>query len=181
MKNRSGLHIWSVSWPLASRGTHPVVSDSASQENYPLRAGAVFVYVRVDLKWHLSLSGWCCYLVLSPHGTWLSEVRYIFHCRGCSDYERYLGWWGVIPHHGAGAWRRWRCTMTRGNIVMESPTQGTTNIRGTRLSSIVSGHISTQWPCVSWKHVLGTWMRSSECLKPSTCYLTWTGELWHSR
>ena len=93
MKNRSGLHIWSVSWPLASRGTHPVVSDSASLENYPLRAGAVFVYVRVDLKWHLSLSGWCCYLVLSPHGTWLPEVRYISHFRGCLDYERNL----VIP------------------------------------------------------------------------------------
>ena len=24
------------------------------------------------------LSGWCCYLVLSAHGTWLPEVRYIF-------------------------------------------------------------------------------------------------------
>jgi len=27
---RSGLHIWSVSWPLASRGTHPVVGVATS-------------------------------------------------------------------------------------------------------------------------------------------------------
>ena len=40
------------------------------------------------------LSGWCCYLFLSSHGTWLSEVRYnIFHFRGCFDCERNL----VIP------------------------------------------------------------------------------------
>ena len=160
---------------------HPSCGKWICQHRKIFWDGVDFVEVRVDLKWHLSLSGWCCYLVLSPHGTWLSEVRYIFHCRGCSDYERYLGWWGVIPHHGAGAWRRWRCTMTQGNIAMESPTQGTTNMRRPRLSSIVSGHKSTQWPCVSWKHVLGTWMRSSECLKPSTCCLTWTGGHWHSR
>ena len=39
------------------------------------------------------LSGWCCYLVLSSHGTWLPQVRYIFHLKGCLDNERNL----VIP------------------------------------------------------------------------------------
>ena len=178
MKNRSGLHIWSVSWPLASRGTHPVVSDYAILEKY-LRAQrgfeTAYVFIRLVLLPRPVLSrnlaiGGKIFISLQWEDAWIMN-----------ETLWYLGWWGVIPHHGAGAWRRWRCTMTQGNIAMESPTQGTTNIRGDRLSIIVSGHKSTQWPCVSWKHVLGTLMRSSECLKPSTCYLTWTGELWHSR
>ena len=91
------------------------------------------------------------------------------------------GWWEVTLPHGVGAWRQWRCIMTRGNIDMECPTQG--NLRKWRSSKALIFLrpwilcLRLQWPCVNVKHVLGTWMKSWGCQKPSTCFLTWTGAL----
>ena len=108
----------------------------------------------------------------------------------------------VTPPHGGGAWRRWRCTMTPGNIGMECPIPGvhTCSKRNccdlnwvamilvwgefqvlslcqheTRVYQGCGCKILFMWmkSCLRLHHVSGMWTRSYECQKPSTCSLTW--------
>lgn len=63
--SRVGLHIWSVTWPLASRGTHPVVFFYSH-----IKANVSTTY-----KYH---SGGCGHFILSTHRTRLSQVSRLF-------------------------------------------------------------------------------------------------------
>ena len=61
--SRVGLHIWSVTWPLASRGTHPVVT----------------FYPHIEIEANVSTtnkyqSGGCGHFIMSTHRTRLSQV-----------------------------------------------------------------------------------------------------------
>ena len=161
--SRVGLHIWSVTWPLASRGTHPVVGFNSNfiQKSFHL--------IQISFRWE-----WPRQAVHSPNQAiaGFKTVLILWH-------HLWSGWWVATLPRGAGAWRRWRCIMTQGNIDMECPTQGY------QLFLIILWNIyeawilcsRLQWPCVNVKHVSGTWMRSWGCQKPSTCFLTWTGAL----
>ena len=106
--SRVGLHIWSVTWPLASRGTHPVVGLNSNfiQKSFHL--------IQIPFRW-----AWPRQAVHSPNQAiaGFKTVLILWH-------HLWSGWWVATLPRGAGAWRRWKCIMTQGNIDMECPTQG---------------------------------------------------------
>ena len=81
----------------------------------------LFKRVSTSYKFH---SGGRGHVKLSTHWTRLSQVSRLPPPVLILWHHLWSGWWVATLPRGAGAWRRWRCIMTQGNIDMECPTQG---------------------------------------------------------